>query len=260
MIEEFSDEKDFYEKCIVSLIENLYGKLTIEMNKKPFKDFDVDTLNKFNIEIDSIKNLFTKLTEPNPIEVRFIPNYLKALKLQIEGKLFILNYKNYSEFDIHIGKRDKRLNELINSYSENSNADVDVLNGLLQLKNKNMYWISEEDRILQFFEREQYVHVSFLFDCFRQYPILELDRKYPYDLCGNYKCSLSEYNKEKEIIFLNEAVGKYLYSKDIIIKNGGSEKKAEIYEKIISLINKRKMQLESEQKIINKNKEINKNK
>jgi hypothetical protein len=125
MIEEFSDEKDFYEKCIVSLIENLYGKLTIEMNKKPFKDFDVDTLNKFNIEIDSIKNLFTKLTEPNPIEVRFIPNYLKALKLQIEGKLFILKYYNYNEFDIHI---DKRLNELINSYSENSNADVDVLN------------------------------------------------------------------------------------------------------------------------------------
>ena len=251
IIEEFSDEKDFYEKCIVFLIKNLYGKLTLEMNEKPFNDFDVNALNKFNIKIDDIKKLFKKLKKPNPIEVRFIPKFLNELKLKIKGKLFILNYNNYNLLEILIGKRYKILNELITSFSEN-NVDVDIFNKLNKLKNNKTEEMTADEYFLKNFDsNKRRACADFLLDCFSHYPILEDEGrklKYldevttpgdPFQMISfQYMCDMFNGNKKD---FLNEAEIKYRNSKDLIKKNGGSDKKVEIYEKIIMLINEMKM-------------------
>lgn len=209
------------------------------MNEKPFNDFDVNALNKFNIKINDIKKLFKKLKQPNPIKVRFIPKFLNELKLKIKGKLFILNYNNYNDLEILTGKRDRILNELIISYSENYNVDVDIFNKLNNLKNIRTEEMTEDEYFLKNFDRNKRSNgADFLLGCLSHYPILEDEgRKLDY-LDDQYKDAMINGNK---INILNEAEIKYRNSKDLIIEIGGSDKKVEIYEKIIMLINEMKM-------------------
>ena len=245
IIEDFSDDKDIFKKCLVFLIQNLYGKFT-EKIKENFNNFEDNELTKLKIEVENILLLFNKLniSQSNqiPTDIKFIPHYLKSYLLSIKAIQF--TRKCPEPYYIYNLAKRLELRNLIESYSKCPDIDEDVLNRLKEILNEpnrnNIY--NEINNILNRRPNE----IRF-YDIFYQYLPLELRHNNDghsnedtlvgiktIDLTYNYKLNMNKPD------FWNDALIKYTISKQIINERYNDENLKQIYERIIVLINRRR--------------------
>ena len=248
IIEDFSDDEDIFKRCIIFLIQNLYGKFT-EKNKY-IKNFNILTnseLNDLKKEIENISLLFIKLNLKNtnqfPTEIKYIPDYFQSNVLKIKAIQFI---REYSSSHYIINNRIKRLElrSLINSYSKCLDIDNNLLNNLKQILNGSNNNINDEieDELKHIeslnIEQKTYRFYSIL----DKYPPLELGNKISgnsNELINIKKIDLCLYHKKdmKNQSFWNDTLIKYQNSLQIINKNSNDKNLKKIYEKIIIIIN-----------------------
>ena len=240
IIEEFSDDKQLFQKCIKSLILNLYGKLYQTSLSKEFQKLDKKSLSILKRKIKNTLSLFGKLN-PIPIEFLKIKEYLEGLKLKIKAKIFILNKNFFSRF---IPKNKIQLNNLIEQYSNSVDYDVNILNELKRLK--NLFYskktnITKEEMFLKDFQNRK-KDDDYLFIVFNEYPALEDEKKEVY-LANDYSTFIG-LSKQEKLNFLNDAKMKYEKFLDLIKKDEENNNLLQqVYEKIIMLINEIKDQI-----------------
>ena len=240
IIEEFSDDKQLFQKCIKSLILNLYGKLYQTSLSKEFQKLDKKSLSILKRKIKNTLSLFGKLN-PIPIEFLKIKEYLEGLKLKIKAKIFILNKNFFSRF---IPKNKIQLNNLIEQYSNSVDYDVNILNELKRLK--NLFYskktnITKEEMFLKDFQNRK-KDDDYLFIVFNEYPVLEDEKKEVY-LANDYSTFIG-LSKQEKLNFLNDAKMKYEKFLDLIKKDEENNNLLQqVYEKIIMLINEIKDQI-----------------
>jgi len=236
IIEDFSDDKQIFQKCIISLIQNLYGKLSQKCMSKEFQKGKKNILLKLEGEINYIFSLFSKL-KPLPIELKYIKDYLKGFKLKIEAKLFILNNNFFSRFN---NNNKLKLDNLIEEYSKSIDYDVNILNELKRLKNlfySNKNNITKEEMFLKDFQNHK-KDIDFLFIIVNEYPVLrKVNNENVLVYIEQEYTSFIEQNKLEKINFLNQTKKDYENALDYIKQNGGNNLVQEVYTKIIILIN-----------------------
>lgn len=136
IIEDFSDNKFFFKNGIIFLIKNLYGKLTEKIENNYLQLIDNDDLKTIKKEIENTISLFNKLRESQyneiPIDIKYIPDFLKSFRLKIEAIQFIRRYKN----QINNNTTRNELRELKEKYSKCINIDINLLNQLRELLNE----------------------------------------------------------------------------------------------------------------------------
>ena len=233
IIEDFTDDKQIFQKCIISLILNLYGKLTQKSMSKEFQKSDKRYLFNLEREIHNALSLFKKLN-PIPLEVEYMKRYLNGIKLKIEAKKFILNINFFSRF---FPKNKSKLNNLIEIYSNSVDYDVNILNELKRLKNlfySNRTNITKEEKFLKEFQNHKKDY-DYLFTIFNEYPIMENENISVY-IDQDYT-NFIELNDQQKVNFLNESKIKYELTLTIIKEKQGNMILGEVYEKIIILIN-----------------------
>ena len=268
IIEDFSDDREIFEKCIIALIQNLYGKFTLNSEKKDFKKIEIFELEMLENEVDNILNLFNKLiSEEIPIEIKYVPNYLRAFKFKIQVKKFILDYRKRTftygfQEKLDIFAEFKYLSE---EYKKSLNIDENLMNELNDLipdsrkeiiYNKCDLFLGRDGNLQNksIFEKEEYLY--HIFKEFKAMEISELsngnDTKFRYiDLTMKWKNCDNDArdNIQLEINSLNEILIKYNKSYELIKEKFKEEKLEKVYQKIISEINLVK---ESLQKEVNK--------
>ena len=238
IIEEFSDDKQLFDKCIISLILNLYSQLTELFMEKDFQKADNNYLCSLEKKVNYIISLFNKL-KPIPVDIKYMKDYLKAFKLKIEAKKYILSYNFFSKF---FPGYTSNLNNLIERYKKTKDYDVTILNELTKLKIslfRNNTDMTKEKMFLKKFENEKKDR-DFLFSILNEYPIIE-DKNTQVYIDMEYK-QVFGLNNQKELNFLNDAKIKYDRTLEIIKENKGEEIQ-QIYEKIIELINTIKLEI-----------------
>jgi len=254
IIEDFIDDKDIFKKCIVLLIQNLYGKFTEKIIRN-FNEIENDELKKLKKEVVNIKLLFNKLkiSQSNeiPNDIKFIPHYLESYLLKIKAIQFIRKYPYQHDID-NLNERLELIN-LIESYSKCSDIDEDLLNKLKHILNEP-YTNNINNRINTILNNTP-DEDDFYF-IFEEFPPLELshnNNRYSnedtlvgiktIDLIRDYKsamCKRSIYKRD----FWNDALIKYTHSIQIINKRYNDENLKQIYEKIIIKINQKRNELE----------------
>ena len=226
ILEDFSDDNFFLKKCIVFLIQNLYGKFTEKIQNIEFQQIDNDELEKFKKEVENIESLFKKLkklkikeyeSNPIPTDIKYIPDYLKSYRLKIEIIKFIRIYSV-----INMNKRTKEeLKSLVIEYKKCLDTDANLLRNLNQLLNET--YLRDNNRIdLILFDPKNYFNL--FYPIFSEYPPLEQE----YDIQSEFKY------KSRRIDFWNDALIRYQKSIDKI----NDENLKSVYNKIIIAINK----------------------
>ena len=257
LIEDFTDDKEIFEKCIIASINNLYGKFNENLDNIDFKNINRRILDKLEKKADCILSLFKKLkSERIPTNIKFFPEFLKSFKLKIKVKKFILDYKSnknnsvyFSIFGIRFYKKDKRneLRSLIEEYNNINNPyiDVDLLNDLQNLEDANNSNITQCDIFLSRFNSmtDAQKNEIYLLHIFGEFKVLKKDKSnniiMESDLHYEWKsvvfrCGTS---KENKLDVLNKALVEYKESLELIQNDSNDEKLMEVYEKIILTIN-----------------------
>ena len=244
IIEDFSDDKVLFEKCVIFLIQNLYGKFTEKIRKINLRQINDDQLEKLKKEVENISLLFGKLninqSNPIPTDIKFIPDYLGAFKLKIKAIQFINTRPNGLTM---LFKR-AELRKLIESYTNCPEIDINLLRELNKLLN-DPRWKNINNELDLFLKENNYLK---FYKIFERYPVIE-------EKDGNYE------NSNRNVIdgikysflghefkgkgngkdFWNSALIKYEISLEIIKRKYDDENLELIYETIISEINKEKV-------------------
>ena len=257
IIEDFSDEKEIFEKCLIGLIQNLYGKFTLNSENKDFKQINLDDLQKIKKEIDNILILFGSLnSEEIPVEIKYVKDYLKAFQTKVEVKEFILKY--YNDFKFY-GFEEKTENYcdflyLIKKYKKSLNIDEDLMNELINLypdTTKNKIY-NKYDAFLKKLENlSSTIYFSYidkmLYQVFMEFKVIEISElsngnnikfkciDMSFDWKDNSLFLLSDI--QRGINFLNDTLIKYNKSYELIKEHFNDEKMEKVYQKIISSIN-----------------------
>lgn len=233
IIEEFSDDQQIFQKCIISLIMNSYAKLSQKSLSKEFQN--KRSLSGLKIKIKNTLSLFEKIN-PIPFELKKTKEYLEALKLKIKAKIFILNNNFFSRF---ISKNKTKLNNLIEQYKNSIDFDVNILNELQRLK--NLFYskrtnMTKDVMFLKYFESRK-KESDYLFIIFNEYPTLDDENKVPVYIASDYS-NFIQLDKQKKLNFLNDSRMKYEKSLNLIKKDEENNiSLQQVYEKIIMLIN-----------------------
>ena len=257
LIEDFTDDKEIFEKCIIASINNLYGKFNENLDNIDFKNINRRILDELEKKADGILSLFKKLKPGRvPTDIKFFPEFLESFKLKIKVKKFILDYKSnknnsvyFSIFGIRFYKKDKRneLRSLIEEYNNINNPyiDVDLLNDLQNLENANNSDTTQCDIFLSRFNSmtDAQKNEIYLLHIFGEFKVLKKDKSnniiMESDLHYEWKsvvfrCGTS---KENKLDVLNKALVEYKESLELIQNDSNDEKLMEVYEKIILTIN-----------------------
>ena len=257
LIEDFTDDKEIFEKCIIASINNLYGKFNENLDNIDFKNINRRILDELEKKADGILSLFKKLKPGRvPTDIKFFPEFLESFKLKIKVKKFILDYKSnknnsvyFSIFGIRFYKKDKRneLRSLIEEYNNINNPyiDVDLLNDLQNLEDANNSNITQCDIFLSRFNSmtDAQKDEIYLLHIFGEFKVLKKDKSnniiMESDLHYEWKsvvfrCGTS---KENKLDVLNKALVEYKESLELIQNDSNDEKLMEVYEKIILTIN-----------------------
>ena len=257
LIEDFTDDKEIFEKCIIASINNLYGKFNENLDNIDFKNINRRILDELEKKADGILSLFKKLKPGRvPTDIKFFPEFLESFKLKIKVKKFILDYKSnknnsvyFSIFGIRFYKKDKRneLKSLIGEYNNINNPyiDVDLLNDLQNLENANNSDTTQCDIFLSRFNSmtDAQKNEIYLLHIFGEFKVLKKDKSnniiMESDLHYEWKsvvfrCGTS---KENKLDVLNKALVEYKESLELIQNDSNDEKLMEVYEKIILTIN-----------------------
>ena len=254
IIEDFSDDKEIFEKCIIASINNLYGKFNVALNHIDFKNiYDYNRIILYNLEkkADGILSLFEKLKpEQIPTDIKFVPEFLKSFKLKIKVKKLILDYKSnknnsvyFSIFGIRFYKKGKRneLRSLIEEYNNINNPyiDVDLLNDLQNLENANNsnttqcdIFLSRSNSMIDAQKDEIYLlHIS------EEFKDKSNNITMNFDIIHKRKSAVSSRVSENKLDVLNKALVEYKESLNLIKNDLNEEKLIEVYDKIILIIN-----------------------
>ena len=253
IIEDFSDEKEIFEKCIVDLIQNLYGKFTQNYENKNFKQVELDDLQKIKKEIDVILTLFSKLKSKEiHIEIKYVKPYLEAFQTKIKIKEFILNFHRNIEYGVLSNEINffSRTKALIREYEEELNIDENLMNELINLFpnkteniifNKKDKFLYELENLKNYLKRDK---EEYLYEVFKEYKVIskenkEKETKYKViDFAMEWKNKLYEtrFDDQMRMKHINDTLLLYKQSYEIIKERKNDKKLEEVYQKIISII------------------------
>ncbi len=244
IIEDFSDDNKIFQKCIISLIQNLYGKLSEKSISKEFQKFDKKKLLKFERKINNTLSLFNKINAL-PLELKKMKEYIEAIKLKVKAKIFISSNNFISKF---IHQKQIELNNLIEQYSNSIDYDVNILNELKGFQKvfgtKKM---TKDEMFLKNFENcKKDIHDLFI--VFNEYPVLDEEKKVPVYIEKELS-NFIELNKQEKLNFLNDSKMRYDKFLNLIKENEENNiLLQQVYEKIILLINAIKDEINNEKK------------
>ena len=247
IIEDFSDDNKIFQKCIISLIQNLYGKLSQKSISKEFQKFDKKKLLKLERKINNTLSLFNKI-KPLPFELIKMKEYIEAIKLKIKAKIFILSNNFFSKF---IPQKQIELNNLIEQYSNSIDYDVNILNELKKFQNLfcpfSTKEMTKEEMFLKNFVYDK-KDIDDLFIVFNEYPVLDEEKKVPVYIEKELS-DFIELNKQEKLNFLNDSKMRYEKFLNLIKENEENNiLLQQVYEKILLLINVIKDKINNEKK------------
>ena len=205
-------------------------KLTEKIETKYLQLVDNDELKAIKKEIENTKSLFNKLrsNQPKaiPVEIKYVPDYLKSFRLKIEAIQFIRRYNN----KINKNTRNE-LKQLKEKYSKCISIDLNLLNNLRQLLNEPH--LSKIDSDLKNLDNNPVYLKHRLCYVIKEYPpsekILYINND---DELVNFEHSFKK--NEDNVDFWNNILISYQKS----IQSINNENLKIIYEKIIIAINK----------------------
>ena len=253
IIEDFSDEKEIFEKCIVDLIQNLYGKFTENFENKNFKQIVLDDLQKIKKEIDVILTLFSKIeTEEIPNEIKYVKPYLEAFQTKIKIKEFILDFHRNIKYGVLSNEINyfSQTKDKIREYEGELNIDEDLMNELYNLfpnKTENSIY-DKKDMFLNQLENLKCClkneKEAYLYEVFKEYKVIskenkEKETKYKViDFAMEWKNKLYEtrFDDQMRKKHINDTLLLYKQSYEIIKERKNDKKLEEVYQKIISII------------------------